>query len=69
MVSVLPNSSATLLDMYLRHAALLSGPAVTCTWERCACTDDSAYRVADRWPSGIDPKTASGINASGINPT
>lgn len=34
VVSVLPNSSAQLLGMYLRHAALLNGPAVTCTWER-----------------------------------
>lgn len=46
MVSVLPNSSAQLLDMYLRHAALLNGPAVTCTWERCVLQRQHADRLA-----------------------
>jgi hypothetical protein len=33
-VSMLPNSSSQLLEMYLQHAAVFNAPAVTCPWER-----------------------------------
>jgi hypothetical protein len=35
IVSMLPNSSSQLLEMYLQDSAVFNAPAITCVWERC----------------------------------